>query len=653
MNGQIRRKEMKSYAQISISLILLILLSSLLTPFAARAADTDKSVLITEWEIAWVEERSDTDEDRRSSNLNPADIENWIHVDARVEIPSRPAGISEAWIKIKLPQIPYTQSAMFFDDLYAQNFEAYIEDRLVYAFARDHLFWGNRLLIPVSQSDSGSMMYLYVSNNSNIHPVLGIVGPATIGEYKQFLAAYVQIDLFVLMIGASLLLLGILCMSCSLFLDKKRRPIGLSLGGVNLFSGLLFITYSPFMFSLFNRYSEIILILFEISLLMVIPTFLYFFELIFGPGKYEIIKRLRVFQTCYTAGCLLFLAVNIAVDYRFNEWYFIATVNIFGVLMLVELMLVSIIAILRAMKKDPSAILFSVGIGFLVAMIAIDMLFSYTSEFYNFVFWRWGISGFLIAQFVLLGRKLAGDHREIINYSKKLELFNQQMQRSEKMQIISELAASIAHEVRNPLQVTRGFLQLFSSKSTGNERGQMQLAINELDRASDIISDFLTFSKPELEEMKVLNIQDELEQIKGIIVPLTHINGGTLIIEPAQGIQIYGNSSRFKQALINIIKNSIEAFTEDGEIVISTWVDHNEVVICVKDNGVGMSPLEIARLGEPYFSTKSKGTGLGMMVTFRIIELMRGQLSFTSAQGEGTEAILRFPIYTKQEGSSE
>ncbi|MNV64027.1 Sporulation kinase E [compost metagenome] len=175
------------------------------------------------------------------------------------------------------------------------------------------------------------------------------------------------------------------------------------------------------------------------------------------------------------------------------------------------------------------------------------------------------------------------------------------------------------------------------------------MALEELDRASGIITDFLTFAKPEAGKNTVLNILNEFIHIEGILVPMANLQGGRITMDIPPLLEVKGNSSKFKQAFINIIKNSIEALHGQGEIHIWAYEKEGQIYIHVKDNGEGMSTAELARLGEPYFSNKSKGTGLGLMVTYSIIEVMNGELTFKSDKGIGTEAILRFPVIRKPE----
>jgi two-component system sporulation sensor kinase B len=139
-------------------------------------------------------------------------------------------------------------------------------------------------------------------------------------------------------------------------------------------------------------------------------------------------------------------------------------------------------------------------------------------------------------------------------------------------------------------------------------------------------------------------LQHELAQIETMMTPLVLLNNGELEVHVPEPQIILGNSSKFKQALINIIKNSIESLHEEGHITVNAWAEGGTALISIADNGEGMEPEQIAKLGEPYFSTKTKGTGLGLMVTFRIIEVMEGSLEFHSEKGKGTEAIVRFPL---------
>ncbi len=219
--------------------------------------------------------------------------------------------------------------------------------------------------------------------------------------------------------------------------------------------------------------------------------------------------------------------------------------------------------------------------------------------------------------------------------------------RMEKLEIVSHLAASIAHEVRNPLTSSRGFLQLGreSEKIPPQEKEYLSLALSEMDRAEGIIQDYLAFAKPVNEKMSTFAIQDVVKEVIKIIQPLAKVHSIHFISELEQPQFIQGNVGHFQQVMINIIKNSIEAMPDGGTIEIKMEEENDHVLLKVNDQGIGMTRTQIQRLGEPYFSTKdNNGTGLGMMVVFRVIESMNGKISVKSKVGKGTEISLRLPL---------
>lgn len=218
--------------------------------------------------------------------------------------------------------------------------------------------------------------------------------------------------------------------------------------------------------------------------------------------------------------------------------------------------------------------------------------------------------------------------------------------RMEKMEVASHLAASISHEIRNPLTSTRGFLQLLSESKDipSGLKEYIAIATNELDQAERIIRDYLTFAKPTPNKLKNLNLPKEIEKAVRIVEPLAKMSAVHISFQ-TESCSIKGNSGLFQQVLINIIKNGIEAMPSGGNLTIRGNVAKSSVIISIKDEGVGMTDTQKSRLGEPYFTTKdSKGTGLGMMVVFRIVESMKGTIDVNSTKGYGTKIILTFPL---------
>ncbi|XLP24500.1 LytS/YhcK type 5TM receptor domain-containing protein [Bacillus toyonensis] len=214
----------------------------------------------------------------------------------------------------------------------------------------------------------------------------------------------------------------------------------------------------------------------------------------------------------------------------------------------------------------------------------------------------------------------------------------------EKMEIVSQLAASISHEVRNPLTVVKGFTQLLKTPNlTPESRDEyIEHILEELNRAQEIIDDYLTFAKPAPEKLDHISIDQELNRAINMILPLCNMN--TIhITKDFSKATIVGNKQHFQQCFLNLIKNSIEAMPNGGTLNISSTISNNKVIIRIEDSGIGMSQEQINRFGEPYFSTKSKGTGLGTMVAVKIIETMHGNLKIQSTVSKGTALTITFP----------
>ncbi|MEH7051858.1 HAMP domain-containing sensor histidine kinase, partial [Bacillus pseudomycoides] len=207
----------------------------------------------------------------------------------------------------------------------------------------------------------------------------------------------------------------------------------------------------------------------------------------------------------------------------------------------------------------------------------------------------------------------------------------------EKMEIVSQLAASISHEVRNPLTVVKGFTQLLKTPDLPQESREQYIEhiLGELNRAQVIIDDYLTFAKPASQKVDNIVIDQELKRIISMMMPLCNMNSINVSENLVTG-SITGNTQHFQQCFLNLIKNSIEAMPNGGKLSIKSSACENKITIVIKDSGIGMTQEQINRFGEPYFSTKTRGTGLGTMVAVKIIETMNGTLDINSIVNKGT-----------------
>ena len=193
-----------------------------------------------------------------------------------------------------------------------------------------------------------------------------------------------------------------------------------------------------------------------------------------------------------------------------------------------------------------------------------------------------------------------------------------------------------------------GFIQLLSEDiSTHSRKDYADIAIKELDRATEVINDYLTFAKPTLEKVEKINVNEEIQHAVNVITPLATMNGVQVKLSLLEQHLCFtkGDRKKFQQCLINFLKNGIESMENNGELQILQTYTNGMIQIDILDQGKGMTQEQINRLGEPYFTTKEKGTGLGMMVSYSIIRGMNGTIDVTSESEKGTRFTLKLPIY--------
>ena len=220
-----------------------------------------------------------------------------------------------------------------------------------------------------------------------------------------------------------------------------------------------------------------------------------------------------------------------------------------------------------------------------------------------------------------------------------------ELQNAEKARVISELTSVFAHEIRNPMQVTRGFLQLLNDPDLPDDKKEyIQISIEELDRANEIITDFLAFGKPTTDMNERIEVGHQLERVSKIIQSYSLNNNVQIEAEIHKDCWIYANAQKLNQSLINILKNAIESMPGGGIVWMTcSSTDNGFVKISIRDQGIGMTKEQIDRLGYAFYSLKESGTGLGMMISFQIIRSFKGKIQVNSEKDKGTEIVILLP----------
>ena len=230
--------------------------------------------------------------------------------------------------------------------------------------------------------------------------------------------------------------------------------------------------------------------------------------------------------------------------------------------------------------------------------------------------------------------------RDISERKKSEEILLQ----SEKLSIVGELAAGVAHEIRNPLTTIKGFVQLYKAENSSIEYND--LVLNELERIEAITSELLALGKPQAVQLNRTNVRELIENTLELLSPQALLNNIQFKrkFEESPFI-IKGEKNQLKQVFLNILKNAIEAMPQGGDIHINLQKGlADECIISIQDQGCGIPEELLPRLGEPFYSLKEKGTGLGIMICNKILKQHHGSITYKSKIKEGTLVEIKLPL---------
>ena len=238
----------------------------------------------------------------------------------------------------------------------------------------------------------------------------------------------------------------------------------------------------------------------------------------------------------------------------------------------------------------------------------------------------------------------------LLETSRLQETMLDQLKNAEKLNAINQLAASVAHEIRNPMTTINGFLQMLKDEDnlTKDQHMYISISLTELDRTHNIINDFLSLSRPSNIHTGIFSVSTSLIEIADFMRPYSAYSNVEIIVHIDENLTMIGNRSEFSSLILNFLKNGIESMEhKGGKLHLISFLKDNMVIIKIKDEGCGLTHEQLKQLGQPYYSTKTKGTGLGLMISFDIIKRMNGKHEVYSKLDEGTCFILQFPFAVK------
>ncbi len=225
------------------------------------------------------------------------------------------------------------------------------------------------------------------------------------------------------------------------------------------------------------------------------------------------------------------------------------------------------------------------------------------------------------------------DVTEIVHLEDKLK-------QNEKLAAVGQLAAGIAHEIRNPLASMSASIEMLKTAQEWTDpenKKLMEITLKEIDRLNGLISEFLDFVKPEKIKLKPLSLDDLLSEVVAVASGMREIKEIATISTRFEKVSVLAHEEKLKQVVWNLLLNSVQALSQPGKIEIGCEaLNAQRVKWWISDTGQGMTEEVLAHIYEPFFTTKPKGTGLGLPTVYKIIEAHHGEIKVNSTYGKGT-----------------
>ncbi|WNS41668.1 ATP-binding protein [Paenibacillus sp. MMS20-IR301] len=230
------------------------------------------------------------------------------------------------------------------------------------------------------------------------------------------------------------------------------------------------------------------------------------------------------------------------------------------------------------------------------------------------------------------------------------EKIRSELDNVERLTLVGQMAAGITHEIRNPMAVVRGFLQLMREKSPEDLHSYYHIVMEELDRANSIINDFLSLAQSRVSDKETVQLHLIMEELTPLIWADANLRGQSVELKLSPVMPLLRlNIREIKQLVLNLVRNGMEAMDTKGVLTLSTSVHDDTVQLIISDTGSGIPQSQLQQLFTPFFTTKSQGTGLGLSLCLSIAERHNGTIHVESEVGRGTSVVVTIPIEEKGE----
>lgn len=268
-----------------------------------------------------------------------------------------------------------------------------------------------------------------------------------------------------------------------------------------------------------------------------------------------------------------------------------------------------------------------------------------------FVFLSLGLSIGLIASHERrLGRQSREAAASLERANRELRESGEQLRRAERLSALGEIAAGLAHEIRNPLAGVKGAVEIVSSRAAAGtpEAEFSAIATRELGRLEGLVQEFLDYARPRAPQLRPADLPDILRRVVNLLAPQADRAGVMLRLlgteEAVAGLRI--DPEQIQQVFVNIVLNAVQASPRGAEVTVNHGAQGSRYVIEVADRGAGIPAEARARIFEPFFTTKERGTGLGLAISQRIVAGHGGEIHVSPREGGGTSVEIVLPVTT-------
>lgn len=546
----------------------------------------------------------------------------WISSIITLNPPHRGAR-NVIWYRVKLPPTQWSDPSLIIQ--VHGKFRIYSQEELIYEFGdfdrTGTPYQGNTSrIVQLPPESMGKLLYLEIHSESKN---IGLATYPSIASRSEIILTLLKYQVDKIIIGCFYILAGLI--SLYPYYRMRMKPF-FSFGLFGIFLGI----YTICRTTIINFFYDAPFLWASVELTALIcgmASVIAFLVQLFGENR----PQDRALQMLWRVHLLFAIIVLPTI---FLEFLVLDEVLLYyRLFMLASLLAVNVYLAVMAYRKNKDAQIVLLGTICFSLMGLIDFFNHLIPERHGL----FSISyiGMLIFLLCLIGVLI----RRSVNMLVRLR-------NSEKLSLVGQLAAGIAHEIRNPLTVISGNLQLMQKRGHNEDRNQ--LILGEINRINSILNEFLYLAKPNQLKLEPNNINDIMKDVVSLFqaqamsppiqfsVSVPH-HAGIVTCDPNQ----------LKKVFVNILRNAMEAMPKGGKIDVSLQRNKRNLTIQFKDEGTGIPPDVLNRLSEPFFTTKEGGTGLGLAISRKIIEEHKGQLILESEESKGTTVSISLPLTRK------